>query len=154
VKIRNEAVHPTLGTPRNGQREALGPRIADTEGAGFCRPVTRELRNRGVRDTPIAAVDGLKGVPETTVQSSIVPLVRHSQTFRSRTDLEATAAGPRDVHGAQTTETARNAPKASDAKCARRYPAIARARRRAREPVIPSFALSPAPRGSGLCCAA
>jgi len=57
VKIRNEAVHPTLGTPRNGQREALGPRIADTEGAGFCRPVTRELRNRGVRDTPIAAVE-------------------------------------------------------------------------------------------------
>ena len=48
-----------------------------------------ELRNRGVQDILIAVVDGLKGFPEaitaafpeTTVQTCIVHLIRHSMNL-------------------------------------------------------------------------
>ena len=58
-----------------------------------CRQTTSgqrtELKNRGVQDILIAVVDGLKGFPDaitaafpdTTVQTCIVHLVRHSLTF-------------------------------------------------------------------------
>ncbi len=50
-----------------------------------------ELKNRGVEDILIAVVDGLKGfpdainavVPETTVQTCIVHLLRNSLDFAS-----------------------------------------------------------------------
>jgi hypothetical protein len=43
----------------------LGLWIEQTEGAKFWLRVMNELRDRGVADILIAAVDGLKGFPET-----------------------------------------------------------------------------------------
>jgi transposase-like protein len=76
-----------------------------------------ELRNRGVQDILIAVVDGLKGFPEainaafpeTTVQTCIVHLVRHSLNFCSWKDRKAVAAKLRDVCSAETAEAAREA---------------------------------------------
>jgi len=110
-----------------------------------------ELRNRGVQDILIAVVDGLKGFPEaitaafpqTTVQTCVVHLVRHSLNFCSWKDRKAVAAKLREVYVAETAEAARNALEAFDADWGRQYPSIAQAWRRAWQEVIPFFAFSP-----------
>ena len=108
------AVCIALGLTREGEREGLGLWIADTEGARFWLSVMNELRNRGVQDILIAVVDGLKGFPEaitaafpeTTVQTCIVHLIRHSMTFCSWKDRKAVAADLRPICEAPTGEAA------------------------------------------------
>ena len=108
-----DAVYLALGITSEGTREVLGLWIAENEGAKFWLGVMNELRNRGVQDILIAVVDGLKGFPEaitaafpeTTVQTCIVHLVRHSLNFCSWKDRKAVAAGLREVYGADTAET-------------------------------------------------
>ena len=63
----------------------------ETEGAKFWMQVLTELKQRGVGDILICCVDGLKGFPEaieavfpqTTVQTCIVHLIRHSLKLRA-----------------------------------------------------------------------
>ena len=149
--VRNKAVYLALGITGDGQREVLGLWIADNEGAKFWLSVMNELRNRGVQDILIAVVDGLKGFPEainaafpeTTVQTCIVHLVRHSLNFCSWKDRKAVAAKLREVYGAETAEAARDALEAFDEEWGRQYPSIAQAWRRSWEEVIPFFAFSP-----------
>lgn len=149
--VKNKAVYLALGVTGEGQREVLGLWIADNEGAKFWLAVMTELRNRGVQDILIAVVDGLKGFPEainsafpeTTVQTCIVHLVRHSLNFCSWKDRKAVAAKLRDVYSADTAEAAWDALEAFDAEWGRQYPSIAQAWRRAWQEVIPFFAFSP-----------
>ena len=47
-----------------GQKELLGLWISQNEGAKFWLGVMTELKNRGVHDLLIAAVDGLVGFPD------------------------------------------------------------------------------------------
>lgn len=103
--VKNKAVYIALGVTRDGEREVLGLWIADNEGAKFWLSVMNELRNRGVQDILIAVVDGLKGFPEaitaafpdTTVQTCIVHLIRHSMNFCSWKDRKAVAADLRPI---------------------------------------------------------
>ena len=88
--VRNKAVYIALGILPDGTKEILGIWIEQTEGAKFWLRVMNEMKNRGVGDILIAVVDGLKGFPEainavfpqTTVQTCIVHLIRHSLEFR------------------------------------------------------------------------
>jgi putative transposase len=88
-QVKNKVVYVALGVTPEGEREVLGLWIANNEGAKFWLSVMNTLRNRGVEDILIAVVDGLKGFPdainaafpETTVQTCIVHLVRHSLNF-------------------------------------------------------------------------
>lgn len=149
--VKNKAVYLALGVTGEGQREVLGLWIADNEGAKFWLGVMNELRNRGVQDILIAVVDGLKGFPdainsafpETTVQTCIVHLVRHSLNFCSWKDRKAVAAKLRAVYSAETAEAAWDALEAFDAEWGRQYPSIAQAWRRAWQEVIPFFVFSP-----------
>jgi putative transposase len=149
--VKNKAVYLALGITGEGEREVLGLWIAENEGAKFWLAVINELRNRGVQDILIAVVDGLKGFPaainsafpETTVQTCIVHLVRHSLNFCSWKDRKAVAAKLRDVYSAETAEAAREALEAFDDEWGKQYPSIAQAWRRAWEEVIPFFAFSP-----------
>ena len=112
--VKNKAVYIALGVTRDGDREVLGLWIADNEGARFWLSVMNELRNRGVQDILIAVVDGLKGFPEaitaafpeTTVQTCIVHLIRHSMSFCSWKDRKAVAADLRPIYEAPTAEEA------------------------------------------------
>ena len=79
-----------LGVTPEGEREFLGLRIANNQGAKFWLSVMNNLRNRGVEDILIAVVDDLMGFPDAinaafpdTVQTCIVHLVRHSQNADS-----------------------------------------------------------------------
>lgn len=97
--VRNKAVHIALGVRADGAKEILGLWIEQNEGAKFWLRVMNELKNRGVEDLLLAVVDGLKGFPEaitavfpdTTVQSCIVHLLRHSLDFVSYKDRKAVA---------------------------------------------------------------
>lgn len=94
-----------------------------------------ELRNRGVQDIPIAVADGLKGCPgaiteafpETTVQTCIVHLIRHSINFCSRKDRKAVAADLRPAYKTQTAEEAARQLDVFEGKWAGKYPSIDRA---------------------------
>jgi len=149
--VKNKAVYLALGITGDGSREVLGLWIAENEGAKFWLSVMNELRNSGVQDILIAVVDGLKGFPdaitsafpETTVQTCIVHLVRHSLNFCSWKDRKAVAARLRGVYSAEAAEAAREALEDFDAEWGRQYPSIAQAWRRAWEEVIPFFAFSP-----------
>jgi hypothetical protein len=111
-----------------------------------------ELKNRGVQDVLIAVVDGLKGFPEaitaafpdTTVQTCVVHLVRHSLNFCAWKDRKAVAADLRLIYGAPTADMAEAELDAFEEKWAGKYASIAPAWRRAWQEMIPFFAFDPA----------
>ncbi|WP_128253373.1 IS256 family transposase [Falsirhodobacter deserti] len=150
--VKNKAVYIALGVTRDGEREVLGLWIADNEGAKFWLSVMNELRNRGVQDILIAVVDGLKGFPQaitaafpdTTVQTCIVHLIRHSMNFCSWKDRKAVAADLRPIYQAPTAEEAARQLDGFEEKWAGKSPSIAPAWRRAWAEAIPFFAFSAA----------
>lgn len=107
--VRNKAVYIALGIQADGTKEVLGLWIEQTEGAKFWLRVMNELKTRGVADILLAVVDGLKGFsdaitavfPETTVQTCIVHLIRHSLSFCSWKDRKQVAQALRAVYRAQ-----------------------------------------------------
>lgn len=150
--VKNKAVYLALGVTRDGLREVLGLWIAEQEGAKFWLAVMTELRNRGLQDILIAVVDGLKGFPEaitavfpqTTVQTCIVHLVRHSMSFCAWKDRKSVAASLRQVYEAATAEQAAQELEAFERIWGSKYPSVAPAWRRAWAEVVPFFAFSPA----------
>ena len=150
--VKNKAVYVALGVSREGVREVLGLWIAENEGAKFWLSVMNELKNRGVADILIAVVDGLKGFPEaitaafpdTTVQTCIVHLTRHSLNFCGWKDRKAVAADLRLIYQAATADLAAEALDAFEEKWGEKFPSIAPAWRRAWQEVIPFFAFDPA----------
>ena len=150
--VKNKAVYIALGATGEGDREVLGLWIADNAGAKFWLSVMNELRNRGVPDILIAVVDGLKGFPEvitaafpeTTVQTCIVHLIRHSMNFCSWKDRTAVAADLRPIDEAPTAKDAARQLDAFEEKRGGKYPSIAPAWRRAWSEVTPFYAFSAA----------
>src|SRR5512132_2218022 len=84
--VQRRALYLALGVTLDGDRDVLGMWFQENEGSKFWLQVLTELKQRGVQDILIACVDGLKGFPEaieaifpkTTVQTSVVHLIRHS----------------------------------------------------------------------------
>jgi putative transposase len=135
----------------DGQR---GLWIAANEGAKFWLSIMNNLKNRGVDDILIAVVDGLKGFPDainaaypdTTVQTCIVHLVRHSLNFCGWKDRKAVAKSLKRIYQAVDDEDAAKALDQFEAEWGDKYPSIAPSWRRAWQEVIPFFAFPPAVR--------
>lgn len=153
--VRNKAVYLALGVTPEGQKDVLGLWIAHTEGAKFWMRVMTELQARGVTDILIAVVDGLHGFPaaitgvfpETTVQTCIVHLQRHSLQYVTWGDRKKVAAALRAIYRAPTVEAAADVLEAfAGAEWGQKYPPIVAAWRRQWEQVIPFFAFPPAVR--------
>jgi transposase-like protein len=95
--VKNKAVYVALALNPDGEKDALGLWIEQTEGAKFWLKVVNELKARDVNDILIAVVDGLKGFPDaitsvfpqTVVQTCIVHLIRNSLVFVSWKDRKA-----------------------------------------------------------------
>jgi putative transposase len=147
--VRNKAVHIALGVRADGTKEVLGLWVEQNEGAKFWLRVMNELKNRGTEDILVAVVDGLKGFPEairavfpdTTVQTCIVHLLRHSLDFVSYKDRKAVAAALKDIYRAMDHVAAADALDAFEAGAwGQRYPAIVQSWRRAWPEVIPFYA--------------
>src|SRR3954471_23864878 len=147
--VRNKAVHIALGVRADGAKEILGLWLEQNEGAKFWLRVLNELRNRGVEDILLAVVDGLKGFPEaiqaafpeTTVQTCIVHLLRHSLDFVSWKDRRAVAAALKEIYRAVDPVAAEAALTAFEAApWGLKYAAIGPSWRRAWTEVVPFYA--------------
>jgi transposase-like protein len=85
-QVSKKAVYLALAIRLDGQKELLGMWIEQNEGSKFWMGILNELKNRGMKDTLIAAVDGLTGFPEainavfpeTEVQLCMVHMIRNS----------------------------------------------------------------------------
>jgi putative transposase len=105
--VQRRACYLALGITLDGDRDVLGLWFQQTEGAKFWMQVLGELKHRGVSDILICCVDGLKGFPEaieaifpqTTVQTCIVHLIRHSLKYVPPPRARTGRPGPEaDLH--------------------------------------------------------
>jgi len=151
--VRSKAVYLALGIRGDGTRDMLGLWIEQTEGAKFWMKVFTDLRARGCEDILIAVTDGLKGMPEaleaifpqTTLQTCIVHLIRHSLEYASYRDRRPLALALQAIYTAPTAEAAAAALDAFDASpVGARFPTVTAAWRRAWTQVVPFFAFPPA----------
>ena len=108
--------------------------MVQAEGAKLWLSVLTELKNRGVKDILIAAIDGLKGFPEaiesvfpkTRVQLCIVHLVRGSLRFVAWKQRKALARDLRTIYRAVSLEAAETALEAFSERWDERFPMISR----------------------------
>jgi len=130
--VQNTAVYVALAINMEGNKELLGLWVGESEGAKFWLSVLTELKNRGVADILIAAVDGLKGFPEaiesvfpkTQIQLCIVHMVRNSLRYVSWKERKVVAADLRTIYTARTVEAAEQALDAFEAKWGERLPMV------------------------------
>ena len=111
------AVYVALGINMAGKKEVLGLWIGENEGAKFWLGVLTELKNRGVEDILVAAVDGLKGFPDAIgvvypkaqVQLCIVHMVRNSLNYASWKHHKELVKDLRTIYTATTLTAAERA---------------------------------------------
>ncbi len=90
-QVKTPAVYGMVGVDITGKKDCLGLWIAESESSKYWLSVLNELKNRGVKDILICAVDGLTGFkeaikavfPETEFQSCIVHQIRNSLKYVS-----------------------------------------------------------------------
>jgi len=150
--VRNKAVYLALGVLRDGPREILGLWIEQTEGAKFWMKVFSDLKSRGCHDILIAVTDGLKGMsealaavyPDTTLQTCIVHLLRHSLEFGNWKQRKPLAAALRPIYTAPSADAAMTALDDFErGPWGRQFPTVVASWRRAWAHVIPFFAFPP-----------
>ena len=149
--VQNTAVYVALAINLEGQKELLGLWVGEHEGAKFWLSVLTELKNRGVQDILIAAVDGLKGFPEaiesvypkTQIQLCIVHMVRNSLRFVSWKERKKVAADLRTIYTATTAEAAEQALDAFGTKWDDRFPMITKSWRTNWTNITPFFDYPP-----------
>jgi len=132
--VQNQAVYLALAINLQGYKELLGLWVGEAEGAKFWLSVLTELKNRGVQDILIAAVDGLKGFPDaieavfpqTQVQLCIVHLIRSSLRYVSWKERRAVARDLKAIYRAPTLEAAEEELEAFGAQWDSRFPQISR----------------------------
>lgn len=113
-RVTNKAAYTCLALESSGRKDLLGLWVNESEGANFWLNVLTELKNRGVQDILIAAVDGLKGFPEaintvfpkTEVQLCIIHLIRNTLRYVASKDQKAFMKELKEVYTAPTEEAA------------------------------------------------
>jgi putative transposase len=150
--VRSKAIYLALAVLPDGSRDILGLWIEQTEGAKFWLKVFTDLKTRGCHDVLIAVTDGLKGMsealsavfPQTTLQTCIVHLIRHSLDYANWRDRKALAAALKPVYTAASADAALAAlDDFAEGPLGQRFPTVAASWRRAWTHVIPFFAFPP-----------
>ena len=149
--VQRRACYLALGVTVDGDRDVLGLWFQATEGAKFWMQVLTELKQRGVQDILICCVDGLKGFPEaieaifpnTTVQTCIVHLIRHSLKYVPRREREQVARDLKPIYTAIDADAAQSELERFDEKWGQRFPVITQAWLNAWEYVTPFLAFPP-----------
>ena len=152
--VQRRACYLALGITLEGDRDVLGLWFQESEGAKFWMQVLSELKQRGVRDILICCVDGLKGFPEaieaifpqTTVQTCVVHLIRHSLKYVPRREREQVARDLKPIYTAVDADAAQQALESFDenvgAAVSGHHPSVAQ-RLGVRDPVSSVPARSP-----------
>lgn len=115
--VKNIAAYIMLGITLEGKKEILGIWIGENETSKYWLTLLNELKNRGVDDVLIFAVDGLNGFnqaieavyPKADVQRCIVHQIRSSLRYVSWKDRKAVVADLKTVYTAATQEDAQTA---------------------------------------------
>jgi len=157
VNIRDEghvskkAVYIALAIRLDGQKEVLGMWIEQNEGSKFWMGILNELKNRGVQDILIAAVDGLTGFPDainavfpkTEVQLCIVHMIRNSVKYVPYKDRKAVTSDLKEIYLAPSGDAAKTALEKFAGKWDTKYPAISKSWRSRWNEIIPYMKFSP-----------
>ncbi len=150
--VRSKAIYLALAVLPDGHRDILGLWIEQTEGAKFWMKVFSDLKTRGCQDILIAVTDGLKGMsealaavyPQTTLQTCIVHLIRHSMEFANWKERKPMAAALRPIYAAPSAEAATAALDVFErGPWGQKFPTVVATWRRAWAQVIPFFAFPP-----------
>jgi transposase-like protein len=150
--VRSKAIYLALAVLPDGHREILGLWIEQTEGAKFWMKVFSDLKTRGCQDILIAVTDGLKGMsealaavyPQTTLQTCIVHLIRHSLDFANWKERKPLAIALRPIYAAASADAAGVAlDEFERGPWGRKFPTIVTSWRRAWTHIIPFFAFPP-----------
>ncbi len=112
--VMKKTVYLVFAITLDGHKDILSIWIGESESAKFWMNVLADLKNRGVKDIFIAAVDGLKGFeeaitaiyPKTDVQQCIVHQIRTSTKFVSYKDLDAFCQGLKKIYTSPTEKAA------------------------------------------------
>jgi putative transposase len=107
-RVENRTVYVIYGINVEGQKDVLGLYLGAAEGSKFWLLVLTEVKNRGLKDIFILCADGLKGLPEaveatfpqTTFQTCIVHMVRHSLNYVPYTEKKAVAEDLKKIYRA------------------------------------------------------
>lgn len=129
-KVISKAAYTCLAIDLEGKKDLLGLYVGQAEGAKFWLGVLTDLRNRGVKDILISAVDGLKGFPEAIesvfpeceVQQCIIHQIRNTIKYIASKDQKEFMKDLKVVYRAPTKEAARDNLDKLDEKWGTKYP--------------------------------
>jgi putative transposase len=132
--VKNIAVYAILGIDLEGIKSCLGLYIAETESAKYWLTVMNELKNRGVQDILIFAVDNLTGIseaigaafPQSEVQKCIVHQIRNSLKFVPWKERKAVATDLRRIYTASSEAEGHAELECFAEKWDKKYPHISR----------------------------
>jgi transposase-like protein len=130
--VKNVAAYIMLGITIDGKKEILGIWIGENETSKYWLTLLNELKNRGVDDVLIFAIDGLNGFnqaiqavyPKAEIQRCIVHQIRSSLRYVSWKDRKAVAKDLKTVYTANTEEDAQSALLEFDELWGKKYPHI------------------------------
>lgn len=112
--VKNIAAYIMLGVTLEGKKEIIGIWIGENESSKYWLTLLNELKNRGVEDVLIFAIDGLNGFnqaieavyPKAEIQRCIVHQIRSSLRYVSWKDRKQVAKDLKSIYTAQTEEDA------------------------------------------------
>lgn len=112
--VRNVTVYFVIGVSMEGRKSCLGMYLSETESAKYWLSVMTELKNRGVKDILIFAVDNLTGIseaikaafPQSEIQKCIVHQIRNSLKFVPWKERKQVAKDLKLVYTAATEKEA------------------------------------------------
>ena len=131
-RVKNVAAYLMIGIDLEGKKECLGIWLGQSESAKYWLSVLNELRNRGVNDVLIFAVDGLSGFPQAIhsvypdadIQRCIVHQIRNSLSQMAWKDRKAVADALRSIYTAPTEEAGLMALQSLEEEWGKKYPQV------------------------------
>jgi len=129
-KVRSKAAYTCLAVDLDGHKDMLGIWVGESEGANYWLGIMTELKNRGVQDIFIAAVDGLKGFPEAIesvfpgceVQQCIIHQIRNTLKYIASKNQKEFMNDLKPVFRAPTEETGLSMLDRLEEKWGKKYP--------------------------------
>lgn len=131
-RVKNVAAYLMIGINLDGKKECLGIWLGQSESSKYWLGVLNELRNRGVNDVLIFAVDGLSGFPQAIhtvypdadIQRCIVHQIRNSLAQMSWKDRKPVADALRSIYTAPTEEAGLMALQSLEEEWGKKYPQV------------------------------
>jgi putative transposase len=149
--IRTITVYNLVGIDTGGHKTCLGLYIGAAESAKYWLGVLNEIKNRGVEDVLVFAVDNLAGIseaihaafPKADIQKCIVHQIRNSMRYVYYKDRKEIVCDLKAIYQAATSEQAAQALEAFGRKWDMKYPYIAKSWRENWSELSTFFKFSP-----------